>query len=42
MPKIYQIESTDQDYNFQQLLLCQQKTCTNCTDNLLVRKQNVV
>ena len=42
MPKIYQIESTEQDCTFQQLPLRQQKTCTGCTDNLLVTKQNVV
>jgi hypothetical protein len=32
----------DRDWNLQQSTQCRQKTCTGCTDDLLVAKQNVV
>ena len=32
----------DQDWNLQQPTQCQRKTCTGCTDDLLVAKQYVV
>lgn len=32
----------DQDWNLQPPTRCRQKTCTSCTDDLLVAKQHVV
>lgn len=32
----------DQDWDLQQPTQCKQTTCTGCTDDLLVAKQNVV
>lgn len=32
----------DQEWHLQEPSLCKQKTCTGCTDDLMVTKQNVV
>jgi len=32
----------DRDWNLQQPAPCRRQTCTGCTDDLLVAKQNVV
>jgi hypothetical protein len=32
----------DHDWNLHQFAVCQKETCTGCTDDLMVKKQNVV